>query len=120
MKTSIITLAAVLTFTATLALAGNESIRLAPANGETSSLGIAPVTPVEADFEEMIPVNDFRGLAPVAPAEATFEEIPADNMLFAGLAPTTPVTAGFEDEMLPPAVDFSTLAPVTPVEADFE
>ena len=120
MKTSVLTLAAVLTLTATLVFAGNKSMVNTPAGSETIALRIAPVTPVEADFEEMVPVNDFRELAPTTPAEATFEEVSDENTIAAGFAPETPKVADFEDVVEYPAVIMAELAPVTPAEADFE
>jgi len=39
---------------------------------------LAPVTPVEATFEEFITMNEIVAFGTVTPSEATFEEMPAD------------------------------------------
>jgi hypothetical protein len=58
----------------------------------------APVTPVEADFN-----NDYTN--------PTFDII--------ALAPTTPIEADFNDDVIDLNFDTRALAPTTPAEADF-
>ncbi|HNY01787.1 MAG TPA: hypothetical protein PKG48_04330 [Bacteroidales bacterium] len=120
MKKSVLTLAAVFTLTTTLVFTGNKSMSSAPFSGESITISLAPVTPVVAEFEEMVPVNDFNGLAPATPAEATFEEIPSEMTIPAGLAPAAPATADFEEMTGFTAENYSFLAPATPAVADFE
>ncbi|MEI7726925.1 MAG: hypothetical protein WCK09_17580, partial [Bacteroidota bacterium] len=79
-----------------------------------------PSTPVEATFEEMIPVNEMNSLIPVTPTEATFEETPADMISLVMLAPVTPVTADFNDSDDSVTIYPALLSPKTPATADFE
>ena len=118
MKTTITILATIFTLQAGILLAGNDD---AGTRGETTSVSmasLAPVTPVEATFEDAVVMFGFAGLAPVTPAEATFEDVPAD--IIPDLAPLTPAAADFEDAADAVTIDLQSLAPVTPAEADFE
>ena len=122
MKTTTIIIAAIFTLQASMLFAGNDNISI-PVTNETSAIiltALAPSTPVEATFEEMIPVNEMNTLVPVTPAEATFEEMPADMISLALLAPLTPVTADFNDTTDSDTIAPASLAPVTPATADFE
>ena len=78
---------------------------------------VAPVTPVEATFEEVNTMDLNAGLAPTVPFEATFEEMGTVDAVLE-LAPVVPAEASFEDA--PVELTFELLAPVTPAEADFE
>jgi hypothetical protein len=95
-----------------------QSNIMSAANDHTASL--APVTPLEATFEEVVTPFDVEALAPVTPTEATFEEVQTAEVSLAGIAPQVPVQADFED--LPETMNFNPemLAPATPVSADFE
>ena len=122
MKTTTIIIAAIFTLQASILFAGNDNIST-PVTNETSAITItalAPSTPAEATFEEMIPVNEMNSLIPVTPTEATFEEMPAEMISLVLLAPLTPVTADFNDSTDSITIDSSTLATVTPATADFE
>lgn len=92
----------------------------------TASLTLAPVTPAEATFEELILPNGsmpgLTGLIPGTPSEADFnDEAPAAAVSAAVLAPVTPKEADFEevkdDNGCISAIE---LAPVTPACAEFE
>jgi hypothetical protein len=83
MKTKIIIVLALITLNINLVSARNNSPKGVdgPAKSEwTASFTLlAPVTPTEATFEDVIAVNTgttyLSSLAPVTPKEATFEEI---------------------------------------------
>jgi hypothetical protein len=98
MKATTIIMAAVLSLLGSSLFAENN-INLAPvagANATISLVSLAPVTPVEATFEEIVTLTDYSVFAPAIPLEADFND----------------------NEMIQP-VDYSTLAPATPAEADF-
>lgn len=76
-----------------------------------NNMTLAPVTETNA-------TTSLVSLAPVTPVEATFEEI-ATQADYSVFAPVTPVEADFNNNDLVQPVDFSTLAPTTPSEADF-
>jgi len=101
MKTMTLTLAAVLTLQAGVLFAGvdNDEVNASAASMTINITALAPATPAEAVFEDMIlpAVNDFSTLAPVMPSEADF----SDALSAAGPDPLA-------------------LAPVTPAEADFQ
>ena len=127
MKAITIIIAAVLSLQVSVLFAGNNETRSIP-NDENVSFNIntlAPVTPVEATFEEATETNTFTygfsALAPVTPVEADFSDVvPEKNVDLTILAPVTPSEADFTENTDEPAVDLSALAPVTPAEADFE
>ena len=86
---------------------------------------LVPVTPTEADFDEISdPVAfslNFLFLVPVTPEEADFSDFAAEmNFDLAMLAPVTPTEADFSDNEEDQVLDLRKLAPVTPQEADFE
>jgi hypothetical protein len=85
-------------------------------------INLAPSTPVEATFEEFIPVYDFAALAPTPPVEATFEDIIGfgNGLMLDNLAPVTPLEADFNDNEVFQKIDISTLAPKPLAVADFE
>ncbi len=64
------------------------------------------------------PAFNLTTLAPVTPKEATFEEILAVD--FTNLAPITPKEAEFEESTNSLKIDIQSLKPVSPAEADFE
>jgi len=116
MKATTIILAAVLTFTANVLFAGNES-NSGPVLNTNSTMNIAalaPELPAEADFNDAF-ITDYSALAPVSPAEASFEDMNYETVKTLGLAPVNPATADFDE-----TTDYNSLAPVLPAEADFE
>jgi hypothetical protein len=121
MKATIIILAAVLTLTANAIFAGNEtsSTPVTTDNTTISMKFLAPATPAEATFDDLIVVNEITDLLPVTPSEATFEDVPIVITSIVNLAPVVPTQADFED-VVDVTIDISTLAPVTPAVADFE
>jgi hypothetical protein len=122
MKTITIIIAAILTLQSAILFAGNDNIST-PVTNETAAFtltALAPSTPAEATFEEMIPVNELTALVPVTPAEATFEEMPSDMISLVMISPVTPVTADFNDSADSVTFDPASLAPITPAIADFE
>ncbi len=122
MKTTTIILAAIFTLQVGILFAENDNISTSVIN-ETSAItlvSLAPSTPVEATFEEIITVNEMVSLVPLTPAEATFEEMPSDMISLVMLAPVTPATADFQDTIVSVTIDPGMLAPVTPATADFE
>jgi len=80
---------------------------------------LAPITPLEATFEEVSVSSEFSFLAPSTPVEAGFEE-EADVVTSLHLGPVTPVEADFSDDVPDSSSEISSLAPVTPTAADFE
>jgi hypothetical protein len=117
MKTTTIIIAAVLTLSVNVLFAetNNESAPVSKSNTEIILTSLAPSLPSIATFEDAVTINDYGFLAPVTPAEAQFEEMNSEMDLVLSLAPVTPAVADFEE-----FVDFSSLAPVTPAEAEFE
>jgi len=118
MKSATILLAAVLTLSLNVVFARTGGTAMI---SETSSsrISIAPVTPVEATFEEMTDATaTFTLLAPVTPAEADFSDaIPETTIDIAALAPVTPGEAEFGlDDVVANA---NALDPITPSVADF-
>ena len=103
MKATTIIIAAVLSLQVSLLNAGNNETR-SIVNDETvlcPTRVLAPVTPIEAIFEETIVTNafgfDFTTLAPVTPIEADFyDTIPEKNFDHTILVPVTPAEADFE------------------------
>ena len=90
---------------------------------------LAPVLPVEADFNDndlVTPYNSYlaapASLAPVTPTEADFNDSDADNLssLLPYLVPSVPGEADFLDTDSVVSGDSSGLAPVSPSEATFD
>jgi len=95
-----LTIAAVLTLQTGVLFAGvdTDEVNAATAFNNVNISALAPATPAEAIFEDMIPaLRDFTALAPVMPSEADFSDI-----------------------LLVAVVNPSELAPMMPAEADFE
>ena len=118
MKATTTILAAILTLSMNVLIAGNDGAAL---NSETNlfQTSLAPGTPAEATFEDM---NDATAiafiLAPVSPIEADFSDaIPETTIDNITLAPVTPFEADFvtDDD----TTNVSVFAPVTPSVADF-
>jgi hypothetical protein len=122
MKTMTLTIAAVLALQVNVLFAGNDNAP-APVKNENSAINmalLAPVTPLEATFEDLTPVNELAGLVPVPPTEATFEDFSGEMVSLNDLAPAIPVVAEFEDSVEVIAFDNRSLSPNAPAEADFE
>ena len=124
MKTTTIIIAAIFTLQVSNIFAGNSEMNNSSNSDFSSSavLTLAPTTPVEADFSDLVPepVFDQSTLAPVTPAFANFDdnapEVVSNSI---NLAPETPSFADFDEETNTQVTAFS-LLPVTPAEADFE
>jgi hypothetical protein len=127
MKATTIIIAAVLSLQVSLLFAGNNETK-SVVNNDIVPLNIntlAPVTPVEATFEEATCPGsvtfNYTTLAPVTPEEADFSDVvPEKKIDFTILAPVTPAEADFDDTIENQTCGSVTLAPVTPAEADFE
>ena len=118
MKATTTILAAVLTLSINVLLAGNDEAIM---NSETNTVrtSLAPATPSEATFED---ANDATFsvfvLAPITPVEADFTDVVTESTInIATLSPVTPAEADFasDDE----TTNAGVLAPVTPSVADF-
>jgi hypothetical protein len=100
MKTKIIIILSFLALNLNFALAGND--KPAEFKTQTNVSKLAPVTPQEATFNDIVPEPSvtLTSLAPVAPKEATFGDEPnsgtmiSDDML-KSLAPSAPKEADF-------------------------
>ena len=121
MKTTIFTLATVLTLQASLLFAGNYKTS-EPTSSESSTIRMAILTtaaPMEATFEEAATVNDVIAFAPAAFSEASFDDIPAVSSSINDFSPAAAVTADFDDAPnMVASPDLTFLA--TPLTADFE
>jgi hypothetical protein len=86
---------------------------------------LAPVTPTEADFNDIPPINDtYLSLQPVTPKTASFDDSGIEAYdswnLVRSLIPVVPAEAGFnEDEKTTPA-EMNNLAPTLPAEANYD
>jgi hypothetical protein len=127
MKATNIIIAAVLSLQAGILLHGLDDLSTVSKDAITGRniTYIAPVSPVEATFEDAGEINeiafDFSSLVPVTPLEAGFNDVVPDvNSDLKVLAPVTPSEADFNDSTEGPESTLSYLAPVTPAEADFE
>ena len=82
------------------ARSGNYTDRPAENSSGSETNIIAPVTPMEAGFDDDVPSTDavsnslLRLIAPVTPTEANFND---DNNLKADLSPETPKEADFDE-----------------------
>ena len=119
MKTTKFVLAAIFTLQLGILFAGNDNITT-PATEVTSSINmvsLAPTSPVEATFEEIVVENTFFGLSPITPVEADFEDLSIEMVSVNDLSPVMPSVADFSDTV---EISIDQLSPVTPVIADFE
>jgi len=101
MKARTIIIATVIFLQVSFLFADNNEV--VPTVNNDISLGtistLAPVTPVEADFSDVVPEKniDMTILAPVTPSEADFNDNTEDQTLnLTALAPVTPAEADFE------------------------
>jgi hypothetical protein len=102
MKKMTLTIAAILTLQAGVLFAGIDNDGVNASTASLSSVNIAtlaPATPAEAAFEDIIPSNnDLFLLAPVTPSVADFTDLP-DSASVADpgvLSPAPPAEADFE------------------------
>ena len=117
MKSLKFIIAIALTLQIGVLFAGNE--RLTPVmevNSTAIMMTLAPMTPVEATFEEAV-VDAFFGLSPITPEVASFEDFSVEMVSAMDLSPVVPSEADFTDTV---EVSMNQLAPVTPIIADFE
>ncbi len=113
-------------FLTTMVSAGNPKL-MAGLKAVFVVTSLAPVTPTEADFNDIPPINDiYSTLQPVTPKEASYEdsgtEISETWNLVRSLRPDVPAEAGFnedEDAIAAPAVT-KDLAPSLPAEASYD
>jgi hypothetical protein len=123
MKSTTIIIAAVLALQMNILFAGSKSSYETPVTNENSPLSLislAPITPLEATFDDNATLTVYDVLAPVTPTEATFEDMPYEMAPAIDLAPVTPAVADFEDAIDTITLDLNAFAPNTPAEADFE
>ena len=118
MKSIKIIIAIILTIQTGVLFAGNENLAsVSEMNSTVILMTLAPSTPAEAIFEEVVVENTFLGLLPATPEVASFEDFSIEMVSEMELSPVTPSEADFTDTV---SVDLGQLAPVTPIEADFE
>lgn len=86
---------------------------------------LAPVTPKEATFDDVLPEKapSMVSLAPIAPKEATFDNddcsLDISTELLREVAPITPAEADFNDASLDADKDINAVKFTAPLEADF-
>ena len=104
MDTRIISLLTILTLNFSISFAKTNVTFTELRSVERSMINLAPVSPVEADFSDLVPEADASNtiLLPVTPKEATFDdeaimESINEDPLPITLAPSAPKEAGFED-----------------------
>ncbi|MCX6268848.1 MAG: hypothetical protein NTW16_16100 [Bacteroidetes bacterium] len=122
MKTTTTILAIIFTLQIGVLFAGNEIVTT-PATEAASSLNIlslAPSSPVEATFEDIVVDNTFFGLSPITPTVASFEDFSTELISVKDISPIIPSVADFSDAIDQVTFDPGQLSPVTPFEADFE
>jgi len=96
-----------------------------PAKNTLDLSALAPVTPKEATFDDVLPEKapSMVSLAPKAPKEATFDDV--DNSLeisiefLRDVAPVTPAEADFNDASPEADKDINAIKFRAPVEANF-
>jgi hypothetical protein len=103
MKTSTITLTAILALNISLLFAGNDCTLppASPVKGVSTTINICPTTPKEASFGDTYETLDLSLVAPVTPQEADFNDPAPEgtNDTLARLAPVTPKVAAFDDNL---------------------
>jgi hypothetical protein len=104
METRIISLLTILALNFSISFANTTAIFTEVRPVERTIINLAPVSPVEADFNDVVPEANASNsiIMPVAPKEATFDDDPYqvtvnDEQLLNSLSPSTPEEAGFED-----------------------
>ncbi len=120
MKAIAIILTAVLSLQVGVLFAGTDVVvPSTEMNSTTTLVSIAPTTPVEATFEEIVLEDQFAGLSPVTLYEASFEDFSLEMVSVKDLSPVTPLEADFSDAV-EETIDINVLAPKTLLFADFE
>ena len=123
LKATTIIIIAVLSLQVSILFAGNTYPPITPNKDASASCCVSLVTtsPAVAIFKEDATLTDYTGLAPVAPMEVDFNDDVDlnDAVMIQSLAPVTPLEADFNDDFYL-TVDFCALTPTTPAEADFE
>jgi len=104
MDTRIISLLTLLALNFSTSFANNNVTFTEVRPVERTMMNLAPVSPFEADFSDLVPEADASNtiLLPETPKEATFDdesgkEIISEEQLPLSLAPTAPKEAGFEE-----------------------
>ena len=104
MDTRIISLLTILALNFNTSFANTNVIFTEIRPVERSMMYLAPVSPVEAAFSDLVPEADASNaiLLPVTPKEATFDdetviEFINEEPLPISLSPSAPTEAGFED-----------------------
>lgn len=96
-----------------------------PAKNTSDISALAPVTPKEATFNDVLPEKApvMVSIAPVAPKEATFDEDDTAPDISAKMlkevAPVTPSEADFNDASPETSNNFKTIKFTPPAEASF-
>ena len=122
MKTTKLILIAIFTLQIGFLFAGNKILTNSTTEITSSfnMVSLAPTSPVEAAFEEMIVENTFWGFSPITPMVADFEDFSIEMVSVNDLSPVIPSVADFSDTVDQSEIDFNILFPVIPVVADFE
>jgi len=123
MKAKSIILAAIFTLSSLNVLFAKDNSVFVPTMNASEILNLkvlAPITPAEASFEDVISGMDFSHLAPVTPVEAAFEDVIYEIPNFSDLAPVTPAVASFSDFDDTTTLSIDVLAPAIPMVADFD
>ena len=104
MDTRIISLLIILTLNFSISFAKTNVTFTELRSVERSMISLAPVSPIEADFSDLVPEADASNtiLLPVTPKEATFDDETLTESIIEEplpiiLAPSAPKEAGFED-----------------------
>jgi len=104
MDTRIISLLIILTLNFSISFAKTNVTFTELRSVERSMINLAPVSPIEADFSDLVPEADASNtiLLPVTPKEATFDDETGTESIIEEplpiiLAPSAPKEAGFED-----------------------
>jgi hypothetical protein len=96
MKTIFTIFAAAFILSANILFAGSEGVAVNSNHSLSTTITLAPATPLEATFDDVAVAADILTLAPATPAEATFSD-DTENMDNPGaIAPVTPLVADFE------------------------
>jgi hypothetical protein len=104
METRLFIILSILAFNFGISFANTETAYSESRPVERTAVYLAPVTPFEAEFSDLLPEADASValLTPVTPKEATFEEEGSSELTVAEpgfdiLAPVAPIEAGFEE-----------------------
>ena len=119
MKTTKLILAAIFTLQIGFLFAGNENLTNSTTEITSSinMVSLAPTSPVEATFEEVVVENTFFGLSPITPMGADFEDFSVEMVSINDLSPVIPSITDFTDTV---EISINQLSPITPFVADFE